>query len=259
MKRLGQQGVTVIELLVVIIVSGIVMGVISSFTLSYWTNSSTLDSSQQLLVTRLNSGDYLRESLNAASGLITQNDLPDSNTGNPDPADSTQTYWLPIHAVPGTISMGAPGVITPVVYYNRPSIDTSKNIVLNGTIPYGDDIILYLNGTTKQLLARTIANSSAANNRAKTSCPAALATTNCPADSVVAENVSSVVMRYFSRSGNPIDYTSSTDPITGDYTGPDFPSVEVIEFTINFYRKGRLYNAKDSTNQTVIRVALRNY
>lgn len=253
-----QQGLTIVELLVVIAVSSILMTVITVFALSYWTNSAVLQSDEDTLVTRLNSSDYIRSAIDSASGLITQNDLADSHTENPDTTDSSGQYWVPIHAVPGTITVGSAGTITPVIYFNRPSIDTSKSIVMNGTIPYQDDVILYLNGATKQLLARTIANSSAVNNRAKTTCPAALATASCPQDTIVADNVQSVSMRYFSRSGNTIDHDSIIDSLTGAYIGPDFPSVEVVEFTLKLYKTAQLKGGQNTINQTVIRVALRN-
>ena len=259
MSRINQRGVTIVELLIVMIVSGLLMGLITRFALNYWSRTTFLEASQETLVSRLNSGDYLRDSIDGAAGMINQNDLPDAHVGKLDPADNSQTHWLPIHAIPGTTNVGTTGTITPLIYYDRPSINTSKNIVLNGTIPYHDVIVLYLNGTTKQLRARTIANSAVTNNRVRTSCPAAQATSGCPADAVVAEDVSSVGMRYFSRSGNTIDYTSITDPTTGAYIGPDFPSVEVVEFTIKFYRKASIHNSTNTLNQTVIRVALRNY
>lgn len=258
-KELDQRGVTIVELLIAMIVGLVLMGVITVFALNYWASSSSLESSQETLVSRLNSGDYLREAIDAASGLIIQNDLPDSHVGKVDPSDSTNTHWLPLHAIPGDINMGAAGTATPVIYFNRPSISTSNNIILNGTIPYQDDVILYLDGNTKQFVARTIANQFAPSNRAKTSCPPASATAVCPQDIVIADDVSDVSMRYFSRSGNTIDYTSITDPTTGAYIGPDFPSVEVVEFTVKFYRKAKLSQGANSTNQTVIRVALRNY
>lgn len=256
--RLNESGLTIVELLAVIITSSIIVGTISAFALNFWTNTAVVQSDEDTLVTRLNAGDYLRNAINSASGMINQNDLADNNAGDPDPGDPSGTHWLLIHAVPGTINMGATGTITPVVYFNRPSVDTSKNIIMNGTVPYQDDVILYMNGTTKQLLARTIANPYAANNQAQTTCPAASATQNCPKDTVVADNVSGVGMRYFSRSGNTIDYTSIVDPNTGQYIGPDFPSVEVVEFTLKLSKKAQLHNGADTINQAVIRVALRN-
>jgi prepilin-type N-terminal cleavage/methylation domain-containing protein len=253
-----ERGVTIVELLVVIAVSSVLMGIMSGFALNYWSNSVTLSNDQSTLVSRLNAGDYLREALNASSGLIDQNDLPDAHTLNADPSDITGTHWVVIHAIPGTIAVGASNTYTPVFYFNRPSIDTSKNVILNGAIPYEDDVVIYMNGTTKQLLARTIANPYAPNNGTLTSCPPSVATTSCPADTVISDDVSSVTMRYFTRSGNPVDYTSIIDPLTGLYIGPDFPSVEIVELTLNIAKKAQLHNAINTTNSTVIRVALRN-
>jgi hypothetical protein len=256
--RLDESGLTIVELLAVIITSSIIVTTVTAFALNFWTNIAIVQSDEDTLVSRLNAGDYLRDAINSAAGLINQNDLADAHTGNADPADASHTHWIPIHAVPGTISMGVPGTITPLIYFNRPSIDTSKNIIMNGTVPYQDDVILYMNGTTKQLLGRVIANPYATNNRAKTTCPPALATPSCPQDTVIANNVSGVGMRYFSRSGNTIDYTSIVDPNTGAYIGPDFPSVEVVEFTLKLFKKAQLHNGVDTINQAVIRVALRN-
>lgn len=256
--RNDERGLTIVELLAVIITSSIIMGVVTAFALNLWTNTAVVESDENTFVSRLNAGDYLRDAINSAVGLINQNDLADTNAGSPEPSDPSGNYWTVIHAVPGTISIGGNGSITPVVYFNRPSIDTSKNIVMNGSVPYQDDVVLYMNGTTKQLLARVVANPYAPGNRAKTTCPASLASQSCPADTVVAENVSAIDMRYFSRSGNTIDYTSITDPVTGEYIGPDFPSVEVVEFNIKLSKKAQLHSGADTSNQTIIRVALRN-
>jgi hypothetical protein len=256
--KLHESGFTVIELLAIIATSSIIIGTMTAFALNLWTNTAVVQSDQETFVSRLNAGDYLRNSINSAVGLINQNDLSDPHAGKPDPADPSGVYWIPIHAVPGTINMGAPGTITPVVYFNRPSVDTSSNIIMNGTVPYQDDIILYMDGTTKQLLSRIVANPYATDNRAKTTCPASAASQSCPKDTVIADDVSGVDMRYFSRSGNAIDYESIVDPITGAYIGPDFPSVEVVEFNLKLHRKARLHSGADTINQAIIRIALRN-
>ncbi len=256
--KLGERGLTIVELLAVIIASSVIMGMVTAFALNLWTNTAVVESDENTFVSRLNAGDYLRDAIDSAVGLINQNDLPDSNAGDPDPSDPSGNYWAVIHAVPGTISIGSAGTITPVIYFNRPSIDTSNSIIMNGDVPYQDDVILYMNGTTKQLLARVIANPSASGNRAKTTCPASAASQTCPADTVVADNVTGINLRYFSRSGNTIDYTSITDSDTGDYIGPDFPSVEVVEFKLQLFKKAQLHSGADTSNETIIRVALRN-
>lgn len=255
---INQAGITIVELLVVITVSLVLMTVTTAFALDYWGTGATLQSDEQTLVSRLNAGDYIRQAVDSSSGLVMQNDIADAHTGNADPSDGTGQYWLTIHAIPGTISMGAAGTITPLVYMERPSLDASKNNIMNGDIPYQDNVILYLNGTTKQLLARTLANPYAPANAAKTTCPPELASASCPPDTVVADNVSGVTMRYFSRSGNPIDYTSITDSLTGEYIGPDFPSVEVVEMKLLLSQQHSLATSQNTSNQTIIRVALRN-
>lgn len=253
-----QAGLTIVELIVVMSVSFGLMSVITGFALGYWGNTVTLSNDQSSLVSRFNVSTYLNKFIGQAYGFVSQNDIPDNNTGNPDPAIASGKYWLPIHAVPGLVPMGAPGTITPLLYFRKPSVDTSGNIVLNGAIPYEDNYILYLDGSSKQLRSRALANTNASSNQIKTSCPPAVATTACPADAVVSDDVTGISMRYFSRSGNTIDYTSITDPLTFKYIGPDYPSVEIVELTVKYYRKAQLHNALNTTTQTVVRVALRN-
>ncbi|MBC7546359.1 hypothetical protein H7171_01285 [Candidatus Saccharibacteria bacterium] len=251
-------GLTIIELVVVISISGFLITIVGAFALDYWGNTVSSSNHQASLVSRLNASDYLNSAIDQATGLINQNNIPDTNTGNADPLNSSGTYWLVLNAVPGLIHKGASGTITPVLYYNRASVDTSKHIIMNGAIPYEDNIMLYLDGSTNQLLARTLANTYAVGNRALTTCPAAIASSTCPADTVVAESVTSVSMRYFSRSGNNIDYTSIIDTNTGQFIGPNFPSVKIVEFTLNIAQSSFMHNAKAATNSTIIRVALRN-
>ena len=129
---------------------------------------------------------------------------------------------------------------------------------MNGAQPYYDEFILYLNGSTKQLLLRTLANPNASGDLHKTSCPAASASSSCPADLIMSDTITSVDTAYYSKSGNTIDFTSSTDPITGQYDGPDFPVVEVISITLHLNVRATIEGTTATTNQTVIRVALRN-
>jgi Tfp pilus assembly protein FimT len=259
-KRLRSQdeaGFTVPELIIMIVVTAILTTFVIQFSLNFWSSSATLGNDSETLVTRLNAGDALRDALNPVSGLINQNSIGDSNAANPD-TTAGASYWTLLHAIPGTTTMPATGVTTPLFYYQAPSVNSSKNFIMNGTSSYQDEFVLYLNGTNKQLLLRNLINPAASGDRLKTSCPAALASISCPADRILATDVSSVGLRYFSRSGNTINYTSITDPVTGAYIGPDFTSVEVMEVTINFYVKSTLHGGRDTSNQVIVRVALRN-
>lgn len=257
-RRIDQSGITIVELLVVIIMTALMTTLISEFTIGYWRYGFLEQADLDTLDSRLSAGDILRDSLSTSSGLIMQNSIPDSNANPSDTGDSTHTHWELIHAIPGNIPVGTVGSMTPLMYYRRPSVDTTGAYIMNGTQPYDDEFVLYLDGTTKSLMLRTLANPSAAGDKLTTSCPPSVATSSCPADRVIATDIKSVDARYFSRTGNLIDYTSITDPDTGLYAGPDFTAVEVVEFTLNISVKPFLQQTEATTNTTVIRVALRN-
>lgn len=250
-------GFTLPELVVVMVVTVMLSGLVLSFFIDLWGSTATLQNDSETFVTRENAGDRLRDSFNSAAGLITQNGLADSNTNNPDTSIASGNYWLPLHAVPGATAMPSTGT-APLLYYEAPSVTSSKVFIMNGSQPYKDNFILYLDASTKSLMLRTLANPSASGNAKTTSCPPAAATASCPADRTVASDISSVSTRYFSRSGNLLDYTSITDPLTGDYIGPDFPSVEVLELTLSLHRKSTLHSGTDTSNQTIVRIAFRN-
>ncbi len=257
MSRSGrrlQAGFTLVELMIGIVFAVMFTTLVLSFMLTFWSASATLENNSDTFVTRQNAGDKLRETLNVATSLINQNSLTDAHPL----AAADSTHWQLIHAIPGTTNLPAGGSYTPLFYFQAPSVTSSKNFIMNGVQPYYDEFVLYLDGSTKQLLLRTLVNSGATGDRLKTSCPASVATVSCPADALVADDVTAVGLRYFSRSGNTIDYTSIVDPLTGNYIGPDFPSVEVVELTVNLGRASKLNGGELTQNETIVRVALRN-
>lgn len=253
----SEAGFTIVELLVVIILSTLFTLIIMLFAFDLWRTSAIQEANIDTLQTRFSASDILREEIGTSSGLIIQNSLADAKTLTPDPSAGA-SYWLAIHAIPGTINIPASGSYTPLIYFRRYSVTTTGTYIMNGTQPYEDEYVLYLDGTAKALRQRSLANPSASGNRLKTSCPPAQATSSCPADKTIASDLKSVSTRYFSRTGNLIDYTSITDPNTGQYIGPDFTAVEVLELTLNLSKKP-YFSATDATqNSTVIRVALRD-
>lgn len=254
--NLNQKAFTIPEVLTVMVVTSVFVGIILFFTFNYWRYGALLESDLDTFVTRMNVGDNLRELVGTSSGLINQNSIPDSNTNNADPAYPSNLYWYPVHAIPGNTSISSG--TTPLLYFRRHSTNTSGAVAMNGAQPYEDEYILYINGSTKQLLLRTLANTNVANNKLKTSCPPAIATNTCPADKVLANDLASVDMRFFSRTGNLINYTSSYDNSINSYNGPDYPVVDVMEFTVNITKKPFLQKTNATTNSTIVRIALRN-
>lgn len=244
------------ELIVVMVLTVIFSGMVISFSIDLWGRSANLTSSSETLNTRQNLGDALRDRFNAASVLLNQNSIADAHVSAIDPADVSGTHWLTLHAIPHTIPMPEKGVTTPVLYYAAPSVDYSYNFIMNDKLPYEDEFVLFLDGTSKQLRLRTLANPAASGNRQRTSCPPK--TAGCREDNILAEDVTAVSLRYFSRSGNPLDWSSVHDPLTGEAVGPDFPVVEVIEITVGLKKRAIIHGSGDSISQTTIRVALRN-
>jgi type II secretory pathway pseudopilin PulG len=256
--RNSQSGYTITELLIVMIMTTIFTMIIMVFTFDLWRTSANQIASSETLVTRFNASDTLREEIGTSSGLIIQNSIADSHTLVADSSIPGGNYWLPIHAIPGNKPVGTSGTYTPLIYFMRYSLDSSKQYIMNGTQPYQDEYVLYLDGTTKTLMQRNLANPSATGDRLTTTCPPTQASPSCPADKTIASDITSINTRYFSRTGNLIDYTSITDPDTGEYIGPDFPAVEVVELTLNLSKKANFSGTNATQNSVVIRIALRD-
>lgn len=255
-KNTQENGFTLIELMIVMVMTSFFTTLIMFFTFNYWRYGYLIAADLDTFVTRLNAGDVLREIIGTSTGFITQNSIADPVTNNPVSVGSS--YWVVQHAVPGNTPIGANGTTTPLLYFRRFSLTTTGAYIMNGTQPYEDEYVLYLNGTTKQLLLRSLANPSANGNRLSSSCPLATATATCPADKVIASDLASVDKRFFSRSGNLVDWTSVYDSTTSTYVGPDYTVVEVLELTLNISKKAVFQNTNSTQSSTIIRIALRN-
>lgn len=256
--RVVEAGFTLPEMITVLVVTGVFSSLILFFAFSYWRYGALLEADMDTFVTRLNAGDVLRELVSSSTGMTIQNGLPDPNPLVSDPANATGNYWVPIHAIPGSRPIGGPGTYTPLSYFKRMSFNNANQPIMNGQYPYEDEYILYLDGTTKQLKLRSLANTAAPGNKLLTSCPAAIASSTCPPDRVIAADIESVDLRFFSRTGNLIDYTAAYDPDTDEYIGPDYPAVEVMEYKITLTKKPFLQTTDATRTSTIIRIALRN-
>jgi type II secretory pathway pseudopilin PulG len=259
--RNREQGLTIVELLIVMVVTGMLTGMIFVFTFGYWKQGVYAQTEINAITERLNASDYLRENLSSSTGLATQNSVPDDNVLVSEPTDGTGKYWKIIHAYKGLIS-NTSGV-TPVLYFKRYSIDSSQNIIFNGLLPYEDDYLVYMDAPTKQLRVRVLANKDAPGNATATTCMPA--TSTCAADRVLANDVTGMDMRYFTKAGLDITYSETTvvdtvpDPdVTYTTYGPDYPVVEVVEMTMKLSKVPPNYQNEVFQTSTIIRVALRN-
>lgn len=255
-KRLRQRGFSLVELMIVLGATALFVGLLLDFGMNYWRYAALLGSDNETLVSRLNTQDYIREIIGTSDGLILQNSIPDANTNNPDPVAGA-SYWQTIHAVPATISIPATGT-TSLLYFRRFSVDNNNSIIMNGTTAYDDEYILYVDNSSKELRVRILANPNAPNNKQKTTCPPNIASTSCPSDKVLLEDISAITSVYYSRSGNTINYNSVIDTDTGAYIGPDFTAVEALQYNFRISKKPLFQKSNATTSDTVVRIALRN-
>lgn len=254
----SESGLTIAELMIVMVITLMLTGMVMSFTLDFWGRTTSLQNSSDTLVSRQTLGDSLRDNFNRATSLIIQPSIADTQTLVADPARIEGTFWTPIHAVPVTTNKPTdPNAYAPVLYYSAPSLHADRTQIANGSQPYQDEFVVYLSGSG-ELRQRTLTNPAASGNRLRTSCTPGQTSATCPADRLLAQDVTHVTPRYFSRSGNPQNWQSITDPLTGEYIGPDMPTVEVVELTIGFARRSTIKNSASTKNETTIRVALRN-
>lgn len=262
MRKLG--GFTVIELIVVTVVTALLSAVLLQFFVSYMRFGSIVYADSAAFVERLNASDYLRSNLGLSSGLITQTGINDDHALVPDSVDPQ--HWRSLYPVSGTF--GNTSSVTPLLYFKKLSKSTSGALIFNGTTPYQDEFVLYHDGVNQQLRVRVLANTNASNNSRRTTCPDAVASATCPADLTLINGITSVKLRYFSRAGNELSVvthdTSGVSPcLTPTYPyatcdGASYDIVEVVELTINLAKKPQGAPSASTKSATVIRVALRN-
>ncbi len=255
MRARLQKGFTLVEVMIVMIVSSILFGLVFAFFWEYWQYAEKSQSDLDAFTSRLDASDYIRDVVGTTSGLIIQNSIADPNAAVPESPGGS--YWQVIHPIPSNIPVSSTED-KPILYFKRFSQDSSKDFILNGTNPYENESVIYLN-RQGELRVRDLANPAAVGNTLVTTCPPNLASSSCPADKLLIDGIESVDVRYFSRSGNLLDYTPYFDPVLGTtVNGPDFPAVQVVEYTLNIAKTAFTQSTSTTKNSTIIRVALRN-
>lgn len=166
-----QAGFTLVELLVVISVTAIVAVTFIGVIASYFTLISRQNSLADMTITSQNLLRSTVENIRYGNGVRQTNQISDPNA----PVGGWNT------------NNTAFVIIIPV-----PALDSSRAYIIdpNTGSPYMNELVYYKNGTT--LMERKLADPGAIGNSLKTSCPANLASSSCPADIQLATNVSNM-------------------------------------------------------------------
>lgn len=198
--RLGQGGFSLLELLVSISITAILLLVGGNFVVD-GTLSANVDYNRTVVQSNTKTAvDIVARTIRSARSVEAQNAQPDPNppvTGNP-------YSWSGTAGVDATLILAIP------------ARDAAGNLLyidgLHNNL-YTNDVIFYLDPSTRRLYKRTIANA-VAGNAAKTTCPPSLATPTCAPDAVVVEDIASLTTGYLDDTNVAVTIPSGTEAVS---------------------------------------------
>ena len=196
----NQDGFTLFELLITMAVSAILLLVGGTFV-GQGTLAVNADFNKTLVQTDTETAvNTVARVVKSARSVEAANSQPDAHS----PGGSANLYgWSGVAGSNGTLILAIP------------ARDSSGNLLyIDGlhTNLYTNDVVYYFDSATKKLYKRTIANA-VAGNAAVTTCPPALATSSCPADSVVVQDIANLATSYFDALNVAVSIPTGTEAV----------------------------------------------
>jgi|GEM_PF-1910850 len=189
MKRIRQQGFTLVELLVVIAVTGVLTVIIMTFMVNTMATSAQESAREDLLMQAQTALDTAGNDILQSAGADTTNRYPDEHA----PGGSTEP--LSWHSDSNTLVLAT--AVT----------DTHNQIIFDDPLHYvtaKNNLIYFVHDRT---LYRRILAEAVSGNARTTSCPVGQSSGNCPADATLAQNVTDFTVSYYDADGQ-----ATTDP-----------------------------------------------
>ncbi len=177
-KRRSEGGFTLVETMITLVMTGIMATGIIVFMINGLRSYGKATSKAYLIAQAQSGVDRISGDILLAANADDNNRIEDANS------PGAPTNLLSWQSDNDTLILATAAE------------DTSRNILFadaSNYISHKNNVIYYRDGTVlrKRVLATAVTG-----NRAITTCPAALATSSCPADRVVLENVASFVVTY---------------------------------------------------------------
>lgn len=183
-----QKGFTLTELLVAITITSILMIGIMTFLVRTLADNSVRQARADLLREAQLSLDSMTKDIRLSAGVAEANVIPDDNS--PDADNNFGLGWISDQDTL-VLSKSVEDVNGNILFQDPARYVTEKN-----------NIVYFTN--QGNLYKRTIA-SDVEDNRNTTSCPANLASSDCPADVRLIQNVDSFQVRYFNGMNEEVD------------------------------------------------------
>lgn len=220
-QHLSQRGFTLIELLVAVAITGLLISIIMTYMVNAFA-TNTIDTERENLLQQAQTAlDTANNDILLSASAASANAWPDPNG----PGGSANQYsWVSD---------------SDTLVLNTAVQDSSGKIIFADPLHYvsaKNNRIYFVQNDT--LYRRTLANP-VSGNTLTTSCPAAVASSTCPADSVLTSGVSSFKVSYYDDNG---DVTS--DPTAARGIG--------LELKLHEYKYNHNIDV-DYTTRTVFR------
>jgi type II secretory pathway pseudopilin PulG len=196
-----EHGYTLIEMLVAISMSTLLIIAIGTYATNGVVGSNQ-DYNKTLVLTNAKEAvGIVARQIRLARSVLAANALPDNHAPG---APGNLYSWS------GTAGSGTSLILA------IPSRTAGGDIIyIDGmhTQVYTDNVVFYLDASTKRLYRRLIANASAPSNAAITTCPPTLATQTCPPDADVVDDVANLSTNYLKADGTTTTIPDSTEAV----------------------------------------------
>ncbi len=222
MRAQAQAGFTIAELMIATAIIGLLI-VPAMLVILYFYGATIQNSAQaQLAVESQNVLRSIVEELRVSSGVRDSNTITDPN--EPSGGWTTSNASL-------------------VLIISSPATDLSNNYITDPNTggPYQNELVYFATGGT--LYKRYLANSGATGNRNRTSCPAASASSTCPADIVLSNHFKTMTFTFYDQDGSTTTTLANARSVLMDIQMEE----KVFGRTMNFQNKIRVTLRNNNT------------
>lgn len=196
----SRAGITLVELVVSIGIASLLLLILLQVTASTYANWRREGTKTQLQTNTKIAVETVAQVIRAAKSVEAKNSQPDPNP----PVAGDPYSWTGVTGSGATLILAVPAK------------DANNDLIyIDGTHTslYTNNVIFYLDPSSNILYRRTIANQTAPNNAAVTTCPPALSSPSCPSDSKVVEDVANLTTTYLDANGAVVNTPSGTEAV----------------------------------------------
>jgi prepilin-type N-terminal cleavage/methylation domain-containing protein len=201
MQAHSERGFSLVELLVAISASTILLLLMGNYVVDAILGANN-DYNQTLVLSNAKEAvNVVARQVRLAKSVESANDQPDNHAPG---APGNLYSWSGAAGSGGTLILSVPAKdSTGSVIY----IDSLHNSM------YTDNVIYYLDSSTHRLYRRYVANASAPGDTGVTTCPPSAATSTCPADAVVVDDVANLTTTYLDNNNTVVSNPSGTEAV----------------------------------------------